>query len=87
MQRNLVKNKTIINQIKYFVKFILIHIFIADNFSAQTNLNAERKIDSLFSQYNSKTAGVAVGIVKDGKLIFKKGYGTANLEYNIPITD
>jgi CubicO group peptidase (beta-lactamase class C family) len=71
---------------KYLVKFILIHIFIANNFSAQTNLNAERKIDSLFSQYNSKTAGVAVGIVKDGKLIFKKGYGTANLEYDIPIT-
>ncbi|MFP3591169.1 serine hydrolase domain-containing protein [Chryseobacterium sp. SIMBA_038] len=71
---------------KYLVKFILIHIFIANNFSAQTNSNAERKIDSLFSQYNSKTAGVAVGIVKDGKLIFKKGYGTANLEYDIPIT-
>ncbi|WP_306619420.1 serine hydrolase domain-containing protein [Chryseobacterium ginsenosidimutans] len=54
--------------------------------SAQTNSNAEKKIDSLFSNYNSKTAGVAVGIVKDGKLIYKKGYGTANLEYDIPIT-
>lgn len=71
---------------KYLVKFILIHIFIANNLSAQTNSNAEKKIDSLFAQYNLKTAGVAVGIVQDGKLIFKKGYGTANLEYDIPIT-
>ncbi|WP_165570282.1 serine hydrolase domain-containing protein [Chryseobacterium sp. FH1] len=54
--------------------------------SAQTRSNPEKKIDSLFSTYNSKTAGVAVGVVKDGKLIFKKGYGTANLEYDIAIT-
>jgi len=59
---------------------------ILSNLSAQTNSAAEKKIDSLFSQYNSKTAGVAVGIVQDGKLIFEKGYGTANLEYDIPIT-
>ena len=71
---------------KHLIKFILIYIFIANNLSAQTNSNAEMKIDSLFSNYNSKTAGVAVGIVKDGELIFKKGYGTANLEYDIPIT-
>lgn len=71
---------------KYLSRFILIYIFFASNLSAQTNPNAEKKIDSLFSQYNSKTAGVAVGIVKDGKLIFKKGYGMANLEYDIPIT-
>jgi len=71
---------------KHLIKFILIHIFIANNLSAQTNSNPEKRIDSLFSSYNSKTAGVAVGIVKDGELIFKKGYGLANLEYDIPIT-
>ena len=71
---------------KHLIKFTLICIFVANNLSAQTNSNAEKKIDSLFSIYNSKTAGVAVGIVKDGELIYKKGYGTANLEYDIPIT-
>jgi CubicO group peptidase (beta-lactamase class C family) len=30
--------------------------------------------------------GCAVLIVKDGKVIFKKGYGMANLEYDAPIT-
>lgn len=71
---------------KHLLKFILIYLFIINTLSAQTNSNEERKIDSLFSSYNSKTAGVAVGIVKDGKLIYKKGFGTANLEYDIPIT-
>lgn len=52
--------------------------------SAQSN--SEKQIDSLFSKYNSKTSGVAVAIVRDGKVIFKKGYGMANLEYDIPIT-
>jgi CubicO group peptidase (beta-lactamase class C family) len=67
-------------------KFIFLFICTTNNLSAQVNEVAERKIDSLFSSYNSKTAGVAVGIVKNGELIYKKGYGTANLEYDIPIT-
>ncbi|TCN57430.1 serine hydrolase domain-containing protein [Flavobacterium circumlabens] len=69
---------------KHLTQFILICIFFASSLGAQTT--AEKRIDSLFSKYNSKTAGVAVGIVKDGVLIFKKGYGMANLEYDIPIT-
>ncbi len=53
---------------------------------AQINKAAEMKIDSLFASYNSFTPGVAVAIVKDGKLIYKKGYGMANLNDNVPIT-
>lgn len=70
---------------KHLTRFILIYIFFVNNISAQTNSNPEKQIDSLFSQYNSKTAGVSVGIVKDGEVIFKKGYGMANLEYDILI--
>jgi CubicO group peptidase (beta-lactamase class C family) len=69
---------------KYSIKVILIYFFFTSNLSAQTK--SEKKIDSLFSKYNSKTSGVAVSIVKDGEVIFKKGYGIANLEYDIPIT-
>ena len=69
---------------KYLIKVILIYFFFTSNLSAQSN--SEKKIDSLFSKYNSKTSGVAVSIVRDGEVIFKKGYGIANLEYDIPIT-
>lgn len=44
-------------------------------------------IDSLFSSYNSEeSAGVAVVVVKAGKVIYNKGYGMANLELKVPIT-
>ena len=67
---------------------LLVFLAFADNtFYGQTNDNTvDNQIDKLFSGYNSTTPGVAVAVVKDGKIIFKKGYGTANLEYDTPIT-
>jgi CubicO group peptidase (beta-lactamase class C family) len=53
---------------------------------AQSTKTAAAKIDSIFASYNSQTPGTAVAVVKDGKVIFKKGYGMANLSNNIPIT-
>ena len=47
----------------------------------------EKQIDQLFTAWNSlESPGAAVAVEKDGKVIFKKGYGSAELEYNIPIT-
>jgi CubicO group peptidase (beta-lactamase class C family) len=55
--------------------------------SGQTDDGAvDRKIDEFFSVYNSATPGAAVAVVKDGKTVFKKGYGMANLEYDVPVT-
>jgi CubicO group peptidase (beta-lactamase class C family) len=46
-----------------------------------------KKMDQLFAPWdNPETPGAAVAVVKEGKIIFKKGYGSANLEYSIPIT-
>lgn len=53
------------------------------NLSAQT---FEKQIDNLFAEYNSTTPGVAAAIVKDGKVVFQKGYGSANLEFDVPVT-
>lgn len=42
-------------------------------------------IDSFFMEWDQPNSpGCAIGIIKDGKLIFGRGYGKANLEYNIP---
>jgi len=44
------------------------------------------QIDEIFAAWdNNNSPGAAVAIVKDGSIIFKKGYGLANLEYDIPI--
>lgn len=44
------------------------------------------KIDEMCKKYDRKDyPGIAVGVVENGELIFCKGYGIANLDYNIPI--
>ena len=52
------------------------------------NKNApDARIDELFKHYNSSvTPGCAVAVIQNGEVIFKKGYGMANLEYDIPIS-
>lgn len=45
------------------------------------------KVDEIFARYDSNDSpGCALGMIKDGKLIYARGYGMANLEYNAPIT-
>ncbi len=44
-------------------------------------------IDQVFAEFDRDDApGYAVGVVKDGELIVARGYGSANLDYRIPIT-
>lgn len=45
------------------------------------------KIDALFARFTDKTPGCAVGLGKDGRTLYAHGYGMANLEYNVPITE
>jgi CubicO group peptidase (beta-lactamase class C family) len=45
----------------------------------------EREIDELIpSAVNDTTPGLIVGVVQNGEVIFQKGYGLANLNYDIP---
>jgi CubicO group peptidase (beta-lactamase class C family) len=45
------------------------------------------RIDSMFARFDHDgTPGYAVGVVEDGRLVFAKGYGRANLDDNISIT-
>lgn len=70
---------------KLIFKIILLSLTYNGIAQSQSE-SVEREIDSLFVKYNSKTAGVAVAVVKDGEIVFEKGYGMANLEYDIPVT-
>ena len=44
------------------------------------------KVDSIFSRFTPDVPGCAVGIYQNARTIFAKGYGSANIEYGIPIT-
>ena len=51
-------------------------------------LEESQQIDSLFAEWdNDQSPGAAIGIVKHGELIYSKGYGIANLDYGVPITN
>jgi CubicO group peptidase (beta-lactamase class C family) len=44
-------------------------------------------VDEIFSEWNHPDSpGAAVAVIKNGSIIASKGYGSANLEYSIPIT-
>ena len=46
-----------------------------------------RKVDSVFHKFDKPDSpGAAVIVVKDGKVVYRHGYGRATLEYDVPIT-
>jgi CubicO group peptidase (beta-lactamase class C family) len=56
-------------------------------FQAYPHNELTDKVDALFAQWDNKDSpGAAVGIFKDGRIIYARGYGSANLEYSIPNT-
>jgi CubicO group peptidase (beta-lactamase class C family) len=64
----------------------LLFLLLLESANAQTK-NPTEKVNQLLEKYHAKNSpGLAVAIVKDGKIVYKKGVGLANLEYQIPIT-
>lgn len=71
--------------------FIQIHAQIAKGplssdklVTSEITLNDE--VDEIFAAWDTTDSpGAAVAIVKDGAILYKKGYGLANVEYDIPI--
>lgn len=73
------------------VSFIAPTIFGQETKAAKVTLSPAEsvtgRVNKLFAQWDkSDSPGCALGIVKDGRLIYKRGYGMANLDYNIPIS-
>ncbi len=72
--------KNLGNAIKAVSFFFLVSLNVA-----HTQQNND--IDALFEKFNNTdTPGIAISVIKDGKAIYQKGFGMANLEYGIPIT-
>lgn len=70
---------------RYIIAFaIILAVLLTGSFSGSDELH--KKIDALFAPSDNPEipGGFAVALVKEGKVIFKKAYGYANNEYNIP---
>ncbi|MFT5674532.1 MAG: CubicO group peptidase (beta-lactamase class C family) [Paraglaciecola sp.] len=49
--------------------------------------SSQQDIDSIFSEWEQvDQPGGTVAVIKEGKLIFSKGYGLANIEHSVPNT-
>jgi CubicO group peptidase (beta-lactamase class C family) len=69
-----------------FKKRFLPILFLSGVFALGFNANKTAQVDQLFSSYNAKdTPGAAVMVIKNGKPIFKRAYGLANLEEKTPV--
>ena len=47
----------------------------------------ERSVDQIFAAYdNPGSPGCALGVIRDGDFVYRKGYGTASLELGVALT-
>jgi CubicO group peptidase (beta-lactamase class C family) len=69
------------------MKLITCFLVMANILFSQSNETMRVKVDSLFSEYNKPAgSGAALMIINKGEILYKKGYGFANLEDKIYIT-
>ena len=95
MKNREMKNKDLLIR-KIIFAFLFVVGFTAADISGQQNITAKtqpsdnelaKKVDAFLSQWDKNDMpGGAVGVVKDGKLIYKRGFGMANLDYDVPNT-
>ena len=76
---------------KTFLICLLITLTNVITINAQVKATSKSKptdkIDQLLAQYDFKNGpGLSLAVIKDGAVVYKKGFGIANLEYDIPIT-
>jgi CubicO group peptidase (beta-lactamase class C family) len=71
------------NHIQFSLFFICILIILSSAFADENS----DKVDKIFANWDKPDSpGCALAIVKDGEIIYKRGYGMANLENSVPIT-
>ncbi|HEY0048861.1 MAG TPA: serine hydrolase domain-containing protein, partial [Pyrinomonadaceae bacterium] len=83
-----------------FIRKIIIVILLMVGLSAairgQQNMTAKlqpsdeesaKKVDEFLAQWDKNDMpGCSVGVVKDGRLVYKRAFGMANLDYDVPNT-
>lgn len=71
-----------------FKKYLFLILSLGFYFHAnawQVESSKIEAIERLFAEYQGKP-GAAIGVFQNGQVLYTKGYGLANLDYNIPVT-
>lgn len=75
------KSKFIVSIVFLLFVFILAEISYAQNFEDKS-----RQIDAIAAKYvKGNVPGMAILVIRDGKILHEKGYGSANIETKTPI--
>jgi CubicO group peptidase (beta-lactamase class C family) len=62
-------------------------LFAAPSFARNDTGDLGRKVDQVFAVYDKPDSpGCAVGVIRDGDFVYKRGYGAASLELGVPLT-
>jgi CubicO group peptidase (beta-lactamase class C family) len=78
--------------VKRFNLAVLFLLILCGRSSAQTQpqplpSNVKAQVDKVFEKWDkSDSPGCALGVYRDGQIIYKHGYGMANLNDDVPIT-
>ena len=82
-QSNIKTNLTVVP----LLKITLFLITVAQTPPANSQGDITSRVDQLFARWDRPDSpGCVLGVIKDGKLIYKKGYGIANLDHDISIS-
>ena len=74
------------NRVLTLIPGLILVMGLASQISAQPAADLSKSIDEILTQtYKPNEPGAAVIVVKDGKVVFRKGYGMANLELGVPV--
>src|ERR1700739_3981767 len=63
---------------------IFLGFFLAPARAAE---DSTEKVDKIFAEYDkADSPGCALGVIQDGKLVYRKGYGMGSLELGVPLS-
>ncbi len=73
--------------LRYITAAVVITGLVATVSAQSPSEDIERQLDKIFARWSTPSSpGMSVGVYRDDKIVFKKGYGIAHLEHDVPIT-
>src|SRR5687767_3653237 len=70
--------------------FLLMVVMAAGSMSTNAQVvdgDASKRVDEFLEQWDKRdSGGCGVGVVRDGQLVYKRAFGMANLDFDVPNT-
>jgi CubicO group peptidase (beta-lactamase class C family) len=74
-------------KIRWSLAFLFLCFCLVTTAAQNSEDPLTKKVDQLFATWDKPDSpGAAIAVIKNGAVVYKRGYGSANLEYNVPIT-